>query len=145
MVPVVIVELGQSVNLTCAFEMKYQSNTWLYWFKQSAGDTLNLIVMQQRTTSPMYQPEFNNSRFKITYTDHGSNLTILSIVEQDEGMYHCSQKDTLESTWSGTYLSIKDKRMYSAAIFAMMKIDNTKRKKIAERQMIFVAIKAFGR
>ncbi|XP_035983670.1 uncharacterized protein LOC105922978 [Fundulus heteroclitus] len=109
MVPVVIVELGQSVNLTCAFQMKYQSNTWLYWFKQSAGDTLNLIVIQQRRTSPMYQPKFNNSRFNITYTDHGSNLTILSIVEQDEGMYHCSQKDTLESTWSGTYLSIKEK------------------------------------
>ncbi|XP_035983131.1 uncharacterized protein LOC118557340 [Fundulus heteroclitus] len=88
--------------------MKYQSNTWLYWFKQSAGDTLNLIVMQQRTTSPKYQPEFSDSRFNVTYTDHGSNLTILSIVEQDEGMYHCSQKDTLESTWSGTYLSIKE-------------------------------------
>ncbi|XP_043982613.1 uncharacterized protein LOC122836807 [Gambusia affinis] len=87
--------------------MKYQSNTWIYWYKQSAGDTLNLIVMQQRTTTSNYGSQFNSSRFKAEGNGNGSILKIFKTVQQDEGMYHCAQRDTLESIWSGTYLSIK--------------------------------------
>ncbi|MED6252058.1 hypothetical protein ATANTOWER_006380 [Ataeniobius toweri] len=107
LVPVVTVELGQSVTLTCAFGRKYQRNTWLYWYKQSAGDTLNLIVMLQRRIIPKYGPHFSASRFNITYVGDSSNLTIFTTVQKDEGMYHCAEKDMIESTWSGTYLSIK--------------------------------------
>uniref|UniRef100_A0A096MDE9 Ig-like domain-containing protein n=1 Tax=Poecilia formosa TaxID=48698 RepID=A0A096MDE9_POEFO len=103
----VTVELGQSVTLTCSFNITYQSNTWLYWYKQSAGDTLNLIVMKQRRTASKYGSQFNASRFSATYTGDSSSLTISTTVQQDEGMYHCAQRDTLESTWNGTYLSIK--------------------------------------
>ncbi|XP_047210324.1 uncharacterized protein LOC124860796 [Girardinichthys multiradiatus] len=107
LVPVVTVELGQSVILTCAFGRKYQSNTWLYWYKQSAGDTLKLIGMLQRSISPNYGPYFSDSRFSITYVGDSSNLTILTTAQNDEGMYHCAELDTMESMWSGTYLSIK--------------------------------------
>ncbi|XP_047209017.1 T cell receptor alpha chain MC.7.G5-like [Girardinichthys multiradiatus] len=107
LVPLVTVELGQSVILTCAFARKYQSNTWLYWYKQNAGDTLNLIVKQQKSIIPKYGPQFPASRFSVTYSGDSSNLTISSTVQSDEGMYHCSEMDTLESIWSGTYLSIK--------------------------------------
>ncbi|MEQ2249206.1 hypothetical protein ILYODFUR_027062 [Ilyodon furcidens] len=107
LVPVVTVELGQSVILTCAFGRKYQSNTWLYWYKQSAGDTLKLIGMLQRRIIPKYGPDFSDSRFSITYVGDSSNLTILTTAQKDEGMYHCAELDTMESMWSGTYLSIK--------------------------------------
>uniref|UniRef100_A0A3Q2D8P1 Ig-like domain-containing protein n=1 Tax=Cyprinodon variegatus TaxID=28743 RepID=A0A3Q2D8P1_CYPVA len=104
---VVTVEPGQSVTLTCAFSRTYQSNTWLYWYKQSAGNTLNLILLQQRTTSPQYGRDFSPSKFHLTHSAERSNLTIFSTVQEDEGMYHCAQMDALESMWSGTYLSIK--------------------------------------
>uniref|UniRef100_A0A3B5Q7A9 Uncharacterized LOC111607052 n=1 Tax=Xiphophorus maculatus TaxID=8083 RepID=A0A3B5Q7A9_XIPMA len=106
-VPVVTAEVGQSVTLICEFNMKYQSNTWIYWYKQSPGDTLNLIVMQQRTTTSTYGSQFDASRFNVANTGDSSILKIFKTVQQDEGMYHCAQRDTLESTWNGTYLSIK--------------------------------------
>uniref|UniRef100_A0A3B5KU10 Ig-like domain-containing protein n=1 Tax=Xiphophorus couchianus TaxID=32473 RepID=A0A3B5KU10_9TELE len=88
-VPVVTAEVGQSVTLTCEFNMKYQSNTWIYWYKQSAGDTLNLIVMQQRTTTSTYGSQFDASRFNVANTGDSSILKIFKTVQQDEGMYHC--------------------------------------------------------
>ncbi|XP_017162508.1 uncharacterized protein LOC108166622 [Poecilia reticulata] len=106
-VPVITAEVGQSVTLTCEFNTKYQSNTWIYWYKQSAGDTLNLIIMQQRTTTSNFGSQFDASRFNVVNNGNSSILKIIKAVEQDEGMYHCAQRDTLESTWSGTYLSIK--------------------------------------
>ncbi|XP_014913360.1 uncharacterized protein LOC106963136 [Poecilia latipinna] len=107
LVPVVTVELGEPVTLTCAFTDKYQSTTWLHWYKQNAGDTLKLIVSQQHYIEPTYGPEISASRFNVTNTKKASNLTILKTVQEDEGMYHCTQMDMYGSTCSGTYLSIK--------------------------------------
>uniref|UniRef100_A0A3B5RDC7 Ig-like domain-containing protein n=1 Tax=Xiphophorus maculatus TaxID=8083 RepID=A0A3B5RDC7_XIPMA len=99
------VELGQTVTLTCAFSLKYQ-NKWIFWYKQSPGDTLDLIVMQQGMTNPNYGPAFSSSKFSVT---NYSSLTIFTTVQQDEGMYHCAQMDALDFMWSGTYVSIKGK------------------------------------
>uniref|UniRef100_A0A3B3VB86 Ig-like domain-containing protein n=1 Tax=Poecilia latipinna TaxID=48699 RepID=A0A3B3VB86_9TELE len=110
LVPVVTVELGEPVTLTCAFTDKYQSTTWLHWYKQNAGDTLKLIVSQQHYIEPTYGPEISASRFNVTNTKKASNLTILKTVQEDEGMYHCTQMDMYGSTCSGTYLSIKGKQ-----------------------------------
>uniref|UniRef100_A0A3P9PGW5 Ig-like domain-containing protein n=1 Tax=Poecilia reticulata TaxID=8081 RepID=A0A3P9PGW5_POERE len=109
LVPVVTVELGQSVTLTCDFAMKYQSNMWLYWYKQSAGDILTLIAMLQTSISPNYGPGISASKFIVTSNEHSSSLTIFRAVNEDEGMYHCAQMDRLKSTWNGTYISVKGK------------------------------------
>uniref|UniRef100_A0A3P9PGT5 Ig-like domain-containing protein n=1 Tax=Poecilia reticulata TaxID=8081 RepID=A0A3P9PGT5_POERE len=103
LVPVITVELGQSVTLTCAFSLKYQNNKWIFWYKQSAGDILDLIVMQQRTTNPNYGPAFSASKFSVT------NYSI----QQDEGMYHCALIGWTESMWTGTYLMVKGRHVVS--------------------------------
>ncbi|XP_027863902.1 uncharacterized protein LOC114138712 isoform X1 [Xiphophorus couchianus] len=107
LVPVVTIELGEPVTLTCAFTDNFQSTTWIHWYKQNAGDTLKLIVSQQNLIKPIYGPEFSTSRFDVKNTNKMSNLTILKTVQQDEGMYHCIQTDMYGSTCSGTYLSIQ--------------------------------------
>uniref|UniRef100_A0A3B5QYZ1 Ig-like domain-containing protein n=1 Tax=Xiphophorus maculatus TaxID=8083 RepID=A0A3B5QYZ1_XIPMA len=114
LVPVVTVELGQSVTLTCDFTMKYQSNTWLYWYKQSPGNILTLIVKITKTITPNYGPEISPSKFNATSNEHSSSLTIFTTVHEDEGMYHCAQMDRLNSVWSGTYISVKGKSYYSS-------------------------------
>ncbi|XP_054886897.1 uncharacterized protein LOC129360597 [Poeciliopsis prolifica] len=108
LVPVVTVQLGEPVTLSCAFSKRLQS-TWLHWYKQSAGDTLKFIVMQQKSIDPKYDPNLPNSRIKATNDDKFSNLTIMKTVLQDEGMYHCAQLDWTKSIWSATYLSVKGK------------------------------------
>ncbi|MEQ2285112.1 hypothetical protein AMECASPLE_028544 [Ameca splendens] len=109
LVPVVTVELGEPVTLTCAFTEEYPSNVWLYWYKQSAGDTLKTIMMQRNLINPTYGPEVSASRFNVTNSMKVSNLTILRTVQQDEGIYHCAKTDLYRFNWTGTYLSIKGK------------------------------------
>ncbi|XP_007568897.2 uncharacterized protein LOC103149598 [Poecilia formosa] len=89
---------------------KFETVTWVHWYKQSAGHTLILIAMLRKSTStiPTYGPGFSKSRFQITYIDNMSNLIISSTIEQDEGLYHCAYMDWTESTWTGTYLSLKE-------------------------------------
>uniref|UniRef100_A0A3Q2FCY4 Ig-like domain-containing protein n=1 Tax=Cyprinodon variegatus TaxID=28743 RepID=A0A3Q2FCY4_CYPVA len=79
------VQLGEPVTFTCA---NMESRTWIYWYKQTSGDTLKMIVKQRKTMDPNNSPEFPSSRFKVTNDDKISNLTIMRTVEQDEGMYH---------------------------------------------------------
>uniref|UniRef100_A0A3B5KUW8 Ig-like domain-containing protein n=1 Tax=Xiphophorus couchianus TaxID=32473 RepID=A0A3B5KUW8_9TELE len=82
---------GEPVTLKCVMTEKFETVTWVHWYKQSAGNTLILIAMMRKSTSttPTYGPGFSKSRFHITYIGNISNLIISSTVEQDEGMYHC--------------------------------------------------------
>uniref|UniRef100_A0A3Q3GPQ9 Ig-like domain-containing protein n=1 Tax=Kryptolebias marmoratus TaxID=37003 RepID=A0A3Q3GPQ9_KRYMA len=107
LVPVITVRLGERVTLTCAVSEKSQSITWIHWYKQSAGGTLNLIFMHQKSINPSFEPGFPASRFSASSDEKMSNLTILRTVERDEGIYHCAHMDWTKSTWYGTYLSIK--------------------------------------
>ncbi|XP_043982584.1 uncharacterized protein LOC122836787 [Gambusia affinis] len=102
--------------------MKYQSNTWLYWYKQSPGDILTLIAMVSKTTNPNYGPEISSSKFFVTSNESSSRLTIFTTVPEDEGMYHCAQIDRLKSVWSGTYISVKgmSKRTSDYTVFSQL-------------------------
>uniref|UniRef100_A0A3P9PGY6 Ig-like domain-containing protein n=1 Tax=Poecilia reticulata TaxID=8081 RepID=A0A3P9PGY6_POERE len=110
-VPVVTVHRGEPVTLTCVLTEKFETVTWIHWYKQSAGNTLILIAMLRKSTStmPTYGPGFSKSRFQITYIENMSELIISSTLEQDEGIYHCAYMDWTESTWTGTYLALKGK------------------------------------
>uniref|UniRef100_A0A3Q2EC39 Ig-like domain-containing protein n=1 Tax=Cyprinodon variegatus TaxID=28743 RepID=A0A3Q2EC39_CYPVA len=94
-VPVVTVQLGESVTLSYAFSKKFHSTTWIHWYKQSAGDTLKLIVMQHKSIKPNYGPDVSASKIEATYDDKFSNITIQNTVVQDEGMYHCAHMGCL--------------------------------------------------
>ncbi|XP_027864053.1 uncharacterized protein LOC114138827 [Xiphophorus couchianus] len=102
--------------------MKYQSNTWLYWYKQSPGNILTLIVKITKTITPNYGPEISPSKFNATSNEHSSSLTIFTTVHEDEGMYHCAQMDRLNSVWSGTYISVKgmSKRTSNYTVFSQL-------------------------
>uniref|UniRef100_A0A3Q2D992 Ig-like domain-containing protein n=1 Tax=Cyprinodon variegatus TaxID=28743 RepID=A0A3Q2D992_CYPVA len=108
--PIITVQLGEPVTLTC-FPENLKVVTWVYWYKQSAGNTLELIAKVHKSKKQIYEHGFQRSRFKITYNGNKSTLTILSSAEQDEGMYHCGFMDWSEFTWTGTYLSVRGKRL----------------------------------
>uniref|UniRef100_A0A087X626 Ig-like domain-containing protein n=1 Tax=Poecilia formosa TaxID=48698 RepID=A0A087X626_POEFO len=110
---VIRVQLGQPVTVTCVLSEALQSVSWLYWYKQSAGDTLKLVSMLRKNTNPIYGPGFSASRFNTTYDDKMSNLTILKASTEDEGMYHCAYLNWLQTMWSGAYLSLKETRRTS--------------------------------
>ncbi|XP_038163375.1 uncharacterized protein LOC119798102 [Cyprinodon tularosa] len=106
LVPIITVQLGEPVTLTC-FPENLKVVTWVYWYKQSAGNTLELIAKVHKSKNQIYEHGFQRSRFKITYNGNKGTLTILSSAEQDEGMYHCGFMDWSEFTWAGTYLSVR--------------------------------------
>ncbi|XP_015254474.1 PREDICTED: uncharacterized protein LOC107100480 [Cyprinodon variegatus] len=103
LVPVITVQLGEPITLTCHLTGKVQ----VHWYKQSVGNTLQLIAKVYQSVTPIYAQGFSASRFEITYNENKSNLIILSTVQQDEGMYHCAHMDWTQSTWTGTYLTLR--------------------------------------
>ncbi|XP_044219166.1 uncharacterized protein LOC122990109 [Thunnus albacares] len=105
--PVITVQLGEPVNLTCALRNYDLSSISLYWYKQTAGDTLKLIVKLYGSATPQYEPEFSPSRLNVHTDENFSNLTILTTTEEDKGMYHCAFVEWIDYEWSGTYLFVK--------------------------------------
>uniref|UniRef100_A0A3B3THX9 Ig-like domain-containing protein n=1 Tax=Poecilia latipinna TaxID=48699 RepID=A0A3B3THX9_9TELE len=115
LVPVTIVQLGDPVTLKCFFpEEKKTSSSELHWYKQSAGNSLELIVKLLENTTPTYGPKYLGSRLTATYSEKISNLTIMKTTEEDEGMYHCSVIDWNKNIWQGTYLLIKGNTVVSS-------------------------------
>ncbi|XP_070770082.1 uncharacterized protein [Enoplosus armatus] len=106
--PVTTVQLGEAATFTCVLSDGASSGRF-YWYKQSAGDNLRLIVTLREHINPVYGPEFSTSRMDVKVYKNISNLTILRIIPEDEGMYHCAVVDWIKISWSGTYLSLKGK------------------------------------
>ncbi|XP_049898344.1 uncharacterized protein LOC126388977 [Epinephelus moara] len=106
LVPVTTVQLGEPVTLTCDLpgdELRDE----VFWYKQSAGETLKLIVRLLKHVNPVYGPEISASRLNVKVYKNISSLTILRTIQEDEGMYHCTVMEWTEIAWSGTYLSLK--------------------------------------
>ncbi|KAI3351531.1 hypothetical protein L3Q82_020385 [Scortum barcoo] len=104
--PVKTVQLGESVTFTCVFPDEF-SGAKLFWYKQRVGDTLKLIATLMKHSNPAYGPEFSASRVEVKVDKDISTLTILSTIQEDEGMYHCGVTEWSKIIWSGTYLSLK--------------------------------------
>ncbi|XP_036932375.1 uncharacterized protein LOC119007098 [Acanthopagrus latus] len=107
LVPVTTVQLGESVTFTCVLPLDEGGGKRLYWYKQSVGDDLKLIVTFMKHSTPVYGPEFSDSRWDLKVEKNISRLIILKATEEDEGMYHCAVIDWNETFWNGTYLSLK--------------------------------------
>ncbi|XP_047441785.1 signal-regulatory protein beta-2-like [Mugil cephalus] len=106
LLPVKTVHLGEPATFTCVISNTKSSNRGIHWYKQSVGDSLNIIVTLFNSVTE-YAPNVSKSRFDLRTDDSFSNLTILSTVEEDEGMYHCGVTEWIKSKWSGTYLLVE--------------------------------------
>uniref|UniRef100_A0A3Q4HC94 Ig-like domain-containing protein n=1 Tax=Neolamprologus brichardi TaxID=32507 RepID=A0A3Q4HC94_NEOBR len=108
LVPVKTVQLGEAATLTCALPIKEFGSITVHWYKQSAGDGLKLIVTLSKSAPPEYSPEFSRKRFNVENANNVSNLTVLTTVQEDEGIYHCGIAEWMYPIqWSETYLSVK--------------------------------------
>ncbi|XP_026003418.1 uncharacterized protein LOC113009368 [Astatotilapia calliptera] len=105
LVPVKMVQLGEPATLKCDIPMEIRSK--VYWYRQSVGDTLKLIVTLYRDTEPVYASPFLKSRFSAKNANNFSKLTILETIQEDEGIYHCGTTTWHNLEWSGTYLLVK--------------------------------------
>ncbi|MED6252489.1 hypothetical protein ATANTOWER_012390 [Ataeniobius toweri] len=107
LVPVTTVQLGETATLTCLLPDEKRSSSVLHWYKQSAGNTLKLIVNLLENVKPTYESELLASRLDATYKEKISNLTIWKTTQGDEGMYHCALIDWNKNSWQATYLLLK--------------------------------------
>ncbi|MEQ2212367.1 hypothetical protein XENOCAPTIV_029792, partial [Xenoophorus captivus] len=108
LIPVATVALGEPATLTCPFCAEKLYNNEVHWYKQSAGDTLTLIVRLRKHAEPAFEREFSSSRMRATKKENVCTLTILRTVQEDEGMYHCAIIDWTENAWNGTNLILND-------------------------------------
>ncbi|XP_065806997.1 uncharacterized protein [Labrus bergylta] len=102
-------EVGKTVTLRCFYEG--DDLAWLYWYKQSLGQTPRLIstfyVYDTRIT---FQDGFNDqSRFTLHTKNKTNHLIILNLKVSDSATYYCASsfKFVLNFT-EGTIVSVKD-------------------------------------
>ncbi|XP_043983747.1 uncharacterized protein LOC122837459 [Gambusia affinis] len=107
LVPVITAHLGETTTLTCTLPDIKDRHNKLFWYRQTAGDTLEVVVKLMSLIDPEYGAGYSDSRVKAVLTDKVSNLTILKAAQEDEGMYHCGFSDWNQNVWQGTYLLIK--------------------------------------
>ncbi|XP_019218749.1 uncharacterized protein LOC102078948 [Oreochromis niloticus] len=119
LVPVKTVQLGEPATLTCAIPNEL-SIRGVNWYKQSVGDTLKLVVTLYKSTVD-YGPGFSSLRFGVYDGKNFTSLTILKTVQEDEGLYHCANTEWIGTTWSGTYLLVKEKTQRTSN-FAVSKL-----------------------
>ncbi|XP_029918555.1 uncharacterized protein LOC115367003 [Myripristis murdjan] len=101
---VTTVQLGEPATLECFFSAEGYSSRKVQWYKQSIGETLELI------TTLFVGPELkveSTSRYELKTFINMSHLTISSTIQEDEAMYHCAVSDWKSANWSGTFLSLK--------------------------------------
>uniref|UniRef100_A0A3Q4HBF5 Ig-like domain-containing protein n=1 Tax=Neolamprologus brichardi TaxID=32507 RepID=A0A3Q4HBF5_NEOBR len=79
--------LGEPATLKCDISKDISSK--VYWYRQSVGETLKLIVTLYRDTEPVYASALLKSRYPAKNANNFSKLTILETIQEDEGMYHC--------------------------------------------------------
>ncbi|XP_054880507.1 uncharacterized protein LOC129354962 [Poeciliopsis prolifica] len=107
LVPVITAHLGEATTLTCLLPAIKDRRNKLFWYRQTAGDTLEVAVKLINLANPEYGAGYSDSRVKAVLTDKVSNLTILKVAQEDEGMYHCGFTDWNQNVWQGMYLLIK--------------------------------------
>ncbi|XP_035983527.1 uncharacterized protein LOC118557503 [Fundulus heteroclitus] len=107
LLPMITVELGEAATLACDLPDNKDRSGKLSWYRQTVGDTLELVVTFVNHANPTYGPAYSDSRMNYSHSDKTSNLTILKAAHEDEGMYHCAFIDWSQNIWHGTYLLIK--------------------------------------
>lgn len=107
LVPVITAHLGETTTLTCKLPDTKDRRNKLFWYRQTAGHSLEVVVKLISLANPEYGAGYSDSRVKPVLTDNVSNLTILKAAQEDEGMYHCGFSDWSQNVWRGTYLLIK--------------------------------------
>ncbi|XP_029918559.1 uncharacterized protein LOC115367008 [Myripristis murdjan] len=101
---VTTVQLGEPATLECFFSAEGYSSRTIQWYKQSIGDTLELITTS--IVGPKLKVE-STSRYELKTFNNMSHLTISSTTQEDEALYHCAVSDWKGADWSGTFLSLK--------------------------------------
>ncbi|CAI5652866.1 unnamed protein product [Oreochromis niloticus] len=106
----ITVQVGEPATFICSLPHTEVLPRQVHWYKQSAGDTLKVIVTVRKSKPPEYAQDFPKSRWAINSNSSFSNLTILRTVQEDEGMYHCGVSEWLaDIIWTGMHLLIKGK------------------------------------
>ncbi|XP_027864054.1 uncharacterized protein LOC114138828 [Xiphophorus couchianus] len=114
LVPVITAHLGETTTLTCKLPDTKDRRNKLFWYRQTAGHSLEAVVKLISLANPEYGAGYSDSRVKAVLTDNVSNLTILKAAQEDEGMYHCGFSDWSQNVWRGTYLLIKGNTVVSS-------------------------------
>ncbi|XP_032410249.1 uncharacterized protein LOC116714054 [Xiphophorus hellerii] len=114
LVPVITAHLGETTTLTCKLPDTKDRRNKLFWYRQTAGHSLEVVVKLISLANPEYGAGYSDSRVKAVLTDNVSNLTILKAAQEDEGMYHCGFSDWSQNVWRGTYLLIKGNTVVSS-------------------------------
>ncbi|XP_008419159.1 uncharacterized protein LOC103471756 [Poecilia reticulata] len=113
-IPVMQVQLGEPAAFQCVLPKLKFIQKDIYWYKQSPGDTLRLLLKltmkHQQPTISKFGKQFSGITWRINNDDKTAMLTILRTTNKDLGTYHCAIKSSaVDFEWSATNLILKGK------------------------------------
>uniref|UniRef100_A0A8C4RFJ5 Ig-like domain-containing protein n=1 Tax=Erpetoichthys calabaricus TaxID=27687 RepID=A0A8C4RFJ5_ERPCA len=79
---------GETVNMNCqaSSSITYNSNTYLAWYQQRAGEAPKLLIYLASTLQSGISSRFSGRGSGLDYT-----LTISNVQPEDAGHYYCQQ------------------------------------------------------
>ncbi|XP_034533108.1 uncharacterized protein LOC117807814 [Notolabrus celidotus] len=109
-------EVGHTLTLQCFYEG--DDPAWLYWYKQSLGQTPRLIsTFYVFDTKITFQDEFKNSRFTLRTENRTHHLTISDLRISDSATYYCARSYTFVMTFTeGTIVHVKGSGLNTPAL-----------------------------
>uniref|UniRef100_A0A3B3Z899 Ig-like domain-containing protein n=1 Tax=Periophthalmus magnuspinnatus TaxID=409849 RepID=A0A3B3Z899_9GOBI len=91
---------GETTTMDCS-HTKGTSYFQMYWYRQRPGENMRQIVFTTPSSTPDFEPDFKNKRFKVTKPNAESGtLTVENLEPGDSGVYfcaflHCTAKMTM--------------------------------------------------
>ncbi|XP_034020949.1 uncharacterized protein LOC117505413 [Thalassophryne amazonica] len=103
---VISARVGGSVTLQCS--PKNHNAEWFYWYKQTAGNKLQLVSSYYEFNGGRLYNEFKDSRFKLESDKQKNNLTISDLRMADSATYYCASEDSRNLEFEeGTVVNIE--------------------------------------
>ncbi|XP_046705743.1 uncharacterized protein LOC124386139 [Silurus meridionalis] len=99
------VDIGDTATLRCCVSENLSGI--IDWFKQPNRKKPQIIVTVYKNGGETFYNGFLKSRVQIKRSLNCCNLTILQIIQNDEGMYYCAQMRPNLGFGDGTFLKIK--------------------------------------
>uniref|UniRef100_A0AAY4CJW9 Ig-like domain-containing protein n=1 Tax=Denticeps clupeoides TaxID=299321 RepID=A0AAY4CJW9_9TELE len=105
--PVITVEPGGTVNITCSYPEVYSSEK-MSWYKQVLGQKPRCMANVERLQQVYFFEEFHDPRFRAIRSHGQLILTVTNITKPDEATYYCSVRYFDQLIFgSGTFLMVK--------------------------------------
>ncbi|XP_038555607.1 uncharacterized protein LOC119888894 [Micropterus salmoides] len=114
-IPLIVAELGDTLNLTCP--LTGDISGLFYWYKLKSGYMVQTVAAGTYDKLTL-EGQFDNSRFTVTRWDLQYFLNITNVTKEDEGTYFCQSGAAYQMQFiKGILLAVNDCKNQQKSVY----------------------------